>query len=70
MVAPWQTWDGRVTQIKPVVRNLEEGGYGVYVDGALVGEKNVKGREAEIAMELKVGGKEAELVVLKEKILN
>jgi hypothetical protein len=61
--------DGRVTQVKPV-RNLEEGVYGVYVDGASVKKKNVKGREAEIVVELKVGGTEVELVLLKGRILS
>lgn len=69
IVALWRIWDGRVTQIKPV-RNLEERVYGVYVDGTLVEKRNVKGREAEIAVELKVGGTEVELVVLKERILS
>jgi hypothetical protein len=70
MAASWRTWDGRVTQIKPVVRNLEEGVYGVYVDGTLVEKKKVKGREDEIAVELKVGDKEVELAVLKGRVLN
>jgi hypothetical protein len=69
MVASWRTRDGSVTQIKPVAWNLEEGVYGVYVGGALE-KKNVKGREAEIAVELKVGGTEVELVVLKGRILS
>jgi hypothetical protein len=62
-------WDGRVTQIKPV-RNLEKGVYGVYVDGLLVEKRNVKGREAEIAVVLNVGGTEVELVALKRRILS
>lgn len=68
MVASWRTWDGRVMQVKPV-RSLEEGVYGVYVDGTSV-KKNVKGREAEIVVELKVGGTEVELVLLKGRILS
>jgi hypothetical protein len=69
MMASWRTWDGRATQIKPVVRNLEGEIYGVCVDRVLV-EKNMNGREAEIAVELKVGGTEVELVVLEGKILS
>jgi hypothetical protein len=69
MAALWRMWDGRVTQIKPVW-NLEEEVYGVYVDGALVEKRNVRGRKAEIAVELKVRGTEVELVVLKGRILS
>jgi hypothetical protein len=61
MMASWQ--------IKPVVRNLEEGMYGVCVAGALVEKKNVKRGGAEIAVELKAGGTEV-VVVLKGRILS
>ena len=57
MVVSWLMWDGRVMSNKPVVRNLEEGCMVVCVDRELVEKKNVKGREAEIAVELKVGGR-------------
>ena len=70
MVASLRTWDGRSAQIKPVIRNLVEGLYGVYVDGALVEKKEVNGREDVVAVELKVAGKEVDLVVLKSRLPN
>jgi hypothetical protein len=65
MVATWRTWDGRITEIRPVVSNLPPGVYGVYVDGALVEKRIINATENSIAVDIEVGGEEVSLVVLK-----
>jgi hypothetical protein len=68
MMATWRTWDGRVVEARPVVKNLEAGVYGVYANGNLVERKEVGNVKNEIAVDLEVGGDEVDLVVLKSAL--
>ncbi len=68
MVATWRTWDGRVAEIRPVVRNLQPGLYGVYVNRSLIEKRELEGMDNEIAVDLEVGAEDVEFVVLKSAL--
>ena len=63
MIATFRSWDGSVTSIKPVVKNLLTGTYGVYVDGTLKDVTTVHDLSDEVKVELDVGQENVDLVL-------
>jgi hypothetical protein len=64
MVATFRTWNGNSVAIKPVVKMLPIGTYGVYVNGELKFMGTVAGPSDGIAVDLEVGNEEVDLVLL------
>ncbi|MCJ1478617.1 hypothetical protein MMC13_007298 [Lambiella insularis] len=65
MVATFRSWDGSAKSIKPSVKNLRSGTYGVYVDGRLRNVETVRSPTDIVVGNLEVGGEEVDLVVLR-----
>ena len=63
MIATFRTWDGGHTTIQPLIKNLEPGTYGVYVDGELRQQVIVGAKQEDIQVQLDVGTEEVNLVV-------
>ena len=57
-----RTWNGSEVNLKPAVRNLRLGTYGLYVDKEL---RTVVSWGDQVLFELKVGGQDVEFVVLR-----
>jgi Linalool dehydratase/isomerase len=64
MVATFRTWNGNSVAIKPVVKMLPIGTYGVYVNGELKFMGTVAGPSDGITVDLEVGSEEVDLVLL------
>lgn len=64
MVATFRLWNGNRVSVRPVVKHLLPGTYGIYVDGARRGVETVESAGDEIAVELEVGETDVDLVVL------
>ncbi len=62
--ATFRTWNGETVQLRPVVKNLRPGQYGIYVDGELKEVRSVKSSAEDVIVDLSVGGEDADLVVL------
>ncbi|TKA65362.1 hypothetical protein B0A49_12211 [Cryomyces minteri] len=60
-----RTWNGSKVDVKPVVRNLPPGTYGIYVDGELRSVAEVTSPCDQITVELAVGGQDVEFVLLR-----
>jgi hypothetical protein len=65
MTATFKTWNGRRVAIRPVVKMLPPGTYGVYVDGELKRVANIASPTEEITVDLEVGREEVDLVLLR-----
>ena len=52
----------RGMEVSFVVKGLEVGRWGTYVDGSLVGEKNVTEKGEEVRVEVMVGGRTSMLL--------
>lgn len=63
MIATFRTWNEETIAIRPVVKALPPGTYGVYVDGELKRVAVSASRSEEIAVDLDVGDKEVDLVL-------
>ncbi|KAE8453320.1 hypothetical protein EG329_011387 [Mollisiaceae sp. DMI_Dod_QoI] len=66
MLATFRTWNGQTVAVKPIVKSLPLGTYGVYVNGELKSVEKVGSVGDEIAVELEVGEVEVNLVVLRD----
>lgn len=66
LVATFRTWNGEATVIKPVVKNLQPGTYGVYVDGDIRTVEVVRSVGDEIVVEVVVVEAEVNVVVLRK----
>ena len=64
VIATFHSWDGSNVSIKPVVRALPTGRYGVYVNGSLKNVAEVHTTTDEIEVDLDVGQKDVDLVVV------
>lgn len=56
-------WEGGKVQVGFEVRGLAVGRWGVYVDGVLVEEKEVRSKGEEVKVEVSVGREEVDVVV-------
>ena len=65
MIATFKTWNRRRVAIRPVVKMLPSGMYGIYIDGELRTVVSIASRSEEIAVDLEVGEKELDLVLLR-----
>ena len=65
MIATFRTWNGSSVQIRPVVKSLPIGTYGIYADGELKRVAHIASLSDEIAEDLQVGEKEVNLVLLR-----
>lgn len=63
LVMTMRTWHGRQVKVSPVVKGLQKGAYGIYVDGRLRETKVVEGPKDEILVEVEVGANEIDVVV-------
>ena len=62
--ASFRTWNGETVKIQPILRNLPPGEYGIYVDRELKETKNMKSSIEDLVVDLEVGSKDVDLVVL------
>ena len=65
MIATFRSWDGSSVSIKPVIKNLPNGTYGIYVNGCLRDEKMVNDLSDEIEVKLDVKEQNIDLVVMR-----
>ena len=65
MIATFKSWNAKRIAIRPIMRTLPSGTYGVYVDGELKSVASVGSRSEEIAVDLEIAGEEVDLVVLR-----
>ena len=65
MIATFRSWNRESVAIKPVVKVLPLGTYGVYVDGELRRLAVLASRSEEIAVDLEVADSEVDLVLLR-----
>ncbi|KAF8478306.1 hypothetical protein JB92DRAFT_3047485 [Gautieria morchelliformis] len=63
MVLTMKTWHGGDVSVKPVVKGLEEGLYGIYFDGNLSETKAVEKPGDEVLLEVVVGAKDVDVVL-------
>ena len=63
MIATFRSWNGEDVLIKPVIKALPAGRYGVYVNGDLRDVAETQDLSSEIDVELNVGKEEVDLVV-------
>jgi len=68
MIATFRSWNDSHVSIKPTVKNMPAGTYGIYVNGCLKDLAEISGAGSEIAMELEVAGEEVDLVVLLDHV--
>ena len=62
--ATFRTWNGEKVRLRPVVKNLRPGQYGIYVDGELQEVKSVRSSVKDVLVDLTIGSQEVDLVVL------
>jgi hypothetical protein len=65
MTATFRTWNAERLTIRPVVKTLPSGTYGIYVNGELKRVAVVASRSDEIAVDLEVGGEDVDLILLR-----
>lgn len=65
MVATFRSWNGSKVSIKPAIKALPAGQYGVYVNGELKDVAEVHKPVGEIAADLDVGQDDLDLVVMR-----
>ena len=65
MIATFRSWNGSNVSIKPVIRNLPAGRYGVYVNGGLRDVAVTHDLSNEIEVDLDVGQEDVDLVVMR-----
>ncbi|KAF8476495.1 hypothetical protein JB92DRAFT_2822993 [Gautieria morchelliformis] len=63
MVLTMSTWHGGDVSVKPVVKGLKEGLYGIYIDGHLSETRAVEKPGDEVLLEMVVGAKEVDVVL-------
>jgi len=65
MFVTLRTWNESHVIVTPIVNNLPPGRYGVYVDGEIKTEAVVNSHFPKITIDLEVGGRDVDLVVLR-----
>ena len=65
MIATFRSWDGSNVAIKPVIKSLPAGRYGIYVNGILRNIVAMHNSSGEIGVELDVGKEDTDLVVMR-----
>jgi hypothetical protein len=63
LVLTLRTWHGGNVKVIPVVKGLEKGFYGIYVNGQLRETKVVERSGEEVMIEVAVGAREVDVVV-------
>ena len=66
MIATFRSWNGTSTSIKPKIRNLPKGRYGVYVDRQLMKTSTIHGSGGGFEVNLDVAGDDVDLVILRD----
>lgn len=67
MIATFRSWSGAHTAIKPKVKKLPPGKYGVYVDGKLKKLTTLHDSSEEIEVDLDVTGDDVDLIVVRDQ---
>lgn len=65
MIATFKTWNDERVAVRPVVKRLPTGTYGLYISGELQRVALVASQFEEIAVDLDVGGDEVDLILLR-----
>lgn len=65
MITTFRTWNGKRVAIRPVVKMLPLGTYGIYIDGKIKTVAVVVSQSEEVGVDLEVEGREVDLVLLR-----